>query len=1002
MPVVESFGSISARATGLFGRVASTAVANPGQIQFVGSGTVTWVVPTGVNSVSVCCIGNGGTGSDVSGYSGGGGELRYKNNITVTPGSSITVAVGNSGGAQSTFNSTTVVAKGGGNATDIAGGAGGSGGTGDGGGNGGAGHASKGAGGGGAGGYSGAGGAGASNPQSAGTGAGSNGTGGSSAGGGYSDTAGANYIGYPGGGTGVKGTGTSGSGVAGAAGGGGSGGLSDYSAGNFGPFFGGGGSYTYDSAGATYSQTSPGGPGAVRIIWGSGRSYPSNALDVLVPTLRGMGSNAQGQLAVYNTLGAYSSPVQVGGGAFNTASSIAALYHTMSIKTDGTLWAWGQGSQGALGLGTVSNRSSPSQVGALTSWATVSVGYLFNLTTKTDGSLWAWGYNNYGQLGDGTVVDKSSPIQIGALTTWSKVAAGYAHSLALKTDGTLWAWGRNDYGQLGLGDTTDYSSPVQVGALTNWASISAGDSTSLAVKTDGTLWGWGLGTSGQLGDGTATSKSSPIQIGALTTWSSVASGNRSSFAIKTDGTLWSWGAGTSGVLGSGATASRSSPVQVGALTTWASVYTSQASANAGGLTTGNALWVWGANGSGQLGDGTTVDKSSPIQVGGLNTYKVNLAAVGNARILFNTVDSAQNTLSLWSWGLGTSGQLGDSSTASKSSPVQVSGTVTSVSDVFYGNGFAGVVKSDGTLWMWGQGSNGKLGDGTTAAKSSPIQIGALTNWSKLSLGNSTGYAIKTDGTLWAWGYNVYGNLGDGTTVAKSSPIQVGALTTWSKVFAGDNSAAALKTDGTLWVWGYNANGELGLGDTTNRSSPVQLGTGTNWSAAAFGNAFAIATKTNGTLWAWGNNVFGQLGSGNTTNTSSPNQVGSLTNWTANIVAGIYSSYAVKSDGTLWAWGDNSSGRLGDSSAVSKSSPVQIGSLTTWSQVFGSSGASNLCAIRVAGADGGLNSALFVAGVNTAGQLGTGNTTVRSSPVQLGSYTAIKAANGTNFLGGYFQ
>lgn len=1002
MPVVESFGSISARATGLFGRVAPTVVANPGQIQFVGSGTVTWVVPSGVTSVSVCCIGNGGNGNATSGYSGGGGELRYKNNITVTPGSSITVAVGNSGGAQSTFDSTTVVANGGGNATGIAAGAGGSGGTGDGGGNGGAGHASKGAGGGGAGGYSGAGGAGASNPQSAGTGAGSSGTGGSSAGGGYSDTAGANYIGYPGGGTGVKGTGTSGSGVAGAAGGGGSGGLSGYSASGFGPFFGGGGSYTYDSAGATYSQTSPGGPGAVRIVWGSGRSYPSNALDVLVPTLRGMGTNTSGQLAVYNTLDAYSSPVQVGGGSIGVITSISTFAHTVAVKSGGTLWAWGAGSSGAIGNGSVTNQLSPVQIGALTNWSVVSCGYRFTVSLKTDGTLWTWGSNASGQLGLGDTTNRSSPVQVGALATWATISAGDSHCAAIKTDGTLWAWGSNVYGQLGLGDTVNRSSPVQVGTLATWSKVSSGDTITFALKTDGTLWAWGYNGFGQLGDGTTVSKSSPIQIGALTTWSKIAACYNFGGAIKTDGTLWMWGQNNSGQLGVGSIVDYSSPVQVGALTTWSDIVNANGSANCGAIKTDKSLWVWGGNAKGQLGDGTTVDKSSPIQVGGLNTYKVDLAANGSNVTIFNTVDSAQNTLSLWSWGLGTSGQLGDSSLTSKASPVQASGTVTSVSDVFYGNNFAGVVKSDGTLWMWGQGSNGKLGDGTTAAKSSPIQIGALTNWSKLSLGNSTGYAVKTDGTLWAWGYNLYGNLGDGTTVAKSSPIQVGALTTWSKVFAGDNSAAALKTDGTLWVWGYNANGELGLGDITNRSSPVQLGTGTNWSAAAFGNAFAIATKTNGTLWAWGNNTYGQLGSGNTTNTSSPNQVGSLTNWTANIATGIYSSYAVKSDGTLWAWGDNSSGRLGDNSAISKSSPVQIGSLTTWSQVFGSSGATNLCAIRVAGADGGLNSALFVAGVNTAGQLGTGNTTVRSSPIQLGSYTAIKAANGTNFLGGYFQ
>ena len=145
--------------------------------------------------------------------------------------------------------------------------------------------------------------------------------------------------------------------------------------------------------------------------------------------------------------------------------------------------------------------------------------------------LYAWGNNNNGQLGDGTVVNKSSPVQIGALTTWSQIAAGNLHTAAVKTDGTLWVWGSNSQGQVGDGTVVNKSSPVQIGALTTWSQIVAGEQHTAAVKTDGTMWAWGRNNNGQVGDGTTVYKSSPVQVGALTTWSQIAAGGNHTVAI---------------------------------------------------------------------------------------------------------------------------------------------------------------------------------------------------------------------------------------------------------------------------------------------------------------------------------------------------------------------------------------------------------------------------------------------------------------------------------------
>ena len=282
------------------------------------------------------------------------------------------------------------------------------------------------------------------------------------------------------------------------------------------------------------------------------------------------GWNLFGQLAVGNTTN-YSSPKQIGS-LTNWREISGSGTSAFGLKTDGTLWAWGYNGNGDLGINSTYNQSSPVQIGALTTWAKISkstsLGFFLAITTS--GTLYAWGANANGQLGLGDTTRRSSPVQVGALTTWLSVACGGYHTLAITTSGTLWAWGKNNNGQLGLGNATYYSSPKQIGALTNWAFVSGGNQFSVAVKTDGTLWTWGAG--GALGLNNTTSYSSPKQVGALTNWRMAAAGiTNTCLAIKTDGTLWSWGDNTQGQLGLGNTTAYRSPKQVGALTTWRDV-----------------------------------------------------------------------------------------------------------------------------------------------------------------------------------------------------------------------------------------------------------------------------------------------------------------------------------------------------------------------------------------------------------------------------------------------
>ncbi|MBS1744453.1 MAG: T9SS type A sorting domain-containing protein [Bacteroidetes bacterium] len=586
------------------------------------------------------------------------------------------------------------------------------------------------------------------------------------------------------------------------------------------------------------------------------------------------------------------------------------------------------------------------------------------------GELWGWGSNFMGQLGDGTTEDQSVPIQIGTDQNWISVATGVSFSIGIKSDGTLWGWGDNAYNGTGA----YLSGPLQIGTENNWTSVVCGDSHTLALKADGTIWAWG----------DLNGASRPEQIGTDNHWTSIAAGGISSLAIKSDGTLWAWGDNEFGQLGDGTTTGQSQPVQVGTDHDWAQV--------SGGyyftvaIKSDGSLWAWGdINGS-----------ASPIQVG-TDRHWVNVnGASGNAYCL-------KSDGTLWDMGSGgTTNQVGtETDWVSVSSNgifakadgslwyVDGNGNKTLIDQLNYhwltmagGAAHTLAIKTDGSLWAWGANVNGSLGDGTNADKNLPVQIGSSRNWTSICAGSHS-LALRADGTLWAWGYNADGELGDGTTTNKNTPVQIGNDHDWVSVEAFSNSSFGLKSDGSLWAWGRNTYGQLGTGQTGNMYAiPTRIGSSNNWVMVSAGVFHTLALKSDGTLWAWGRNLYGELGIGNTQIQSSPVQVGNANTWRSCEAGGSF-SHALQSDGSLWGWGLNgTAGYVGNGSTQNVLLPVRIGNANNWISI--SSGGNHNLALQG-------NGSSWDWGYNAAGQLGTGNTTSVTTPLLINTLNQLTVA-----------
>ena len=849
---------------------------------------------------------------------------------------------------------------------------------------------------------------------------------------------------------------------------------------------------------------------AIRIVKVSNGSYHSFGL-TSDGRIYAWGRNTSGELGIGTTLARSNVPIAVkttgtpmdgkvvkqveGGGRYEGSHSIA-------LASDGTVYTWGLNQYGQLGNNTTINSRSPVAVqvaGTPMEGKTIvqiAAGADHSLALDSGGALYAWGSNAYGQLGNGTTTNSSVPVAVKiagtplAGKTIVQIAAGANHNIVLTSDGAVYTWGWNYHGQLGNNTKTNSNTIVAVQTIgtpiagKKIVKIAAGQGHSLALTDDGMVYTWGRNDTGQLGNNATTDAMLPVAVTVTGTPMSnktiveIASGARHSLAIDSSGKVYAWGHNGSGQLGNNSTVNALTPVAVQAPADKNIIQVSGSGwlgASSSALTSNGAVYSWGRDLDGQLGDGTNNDSSvpvittinlvdtpstpthvmakpgdttaiiswqAPIVSGGQNItgYVLQYQAIGASS--WTTVNVAAAATLHTTTGLTndqtyrvrlaakTTAGTGDFSNVVLVTP-HAKPTITNVSPAIgpvaggqnvtitgtnfmpkgkkivqtaNGNGYSLALSADGTVYTWGRNEYGQLGNGVTATNS-PVPVAVKTagtpmegkTITQLSAKVWYALALASDGTVYSWGFNSWGQLGNGTSgTANNASAPVAVKTagtpmegkTIVQVAAGATHSLALATDGTIYAWGKNEYGQLGNDSTTNSPVPVAVKTaGTPMDGKTIiqihaGYEHSLALASDGTVYAWGRNNSGQLGKNDATDAHIPAAVQTLGTPMAGkvivqLAAGNSQSMALASDGTVYTWGWNQYGQLGNGTTTNSRIPIAI--VTTGTPLAGKIisqiAAGNAHALAMT--DDGT---VYTWGWNQYGQLGNNSTINSSLPV----------------------
>ena len=582
-----------------------------------------------------------------------------------------------------------------------------------------------------------------------------------------------------------------------------------------------------------------------------------------------------------------------------------------AVDDTGTAWCWGPRYAGD---GSQIARFSPVAVEAPAGihFTQITTGMSFSCALDTDRNAWCWGYNYYGQLGNNATNTTWVPnaVTMPAGVGFTRIRSGHDFTLALDLTGKLWAWGANGYGQTGTGSSVDRKTPVEV--ISNIQEFSAGAAHACAIDNLHRTYCWGANDAGQLGSGTTTSASTPRQLTmqAGVTFTKILAFSSTTCAIDNTGRPWCWGLNTYGGVGDGTTTNRSLPVQ---LQTPGETFVSLAGARytvVATATSGRA-YAWGRDDQSQLGTGGTTNRLVPtvVDFDGLLPDSVWIGTEHGCGLT--------GSRRLHCWGINTEGALGDGSNADRPTPVPVAfpglRQYASLS-VRANTGCASDV--EGRVWCWGDNSAGQLAWDTSTEAFAPLPVLALADERilQVAVGDAHACALRENGNVWCWGFNQSGQLGNGGLADSVNPILVGAGSrVFNSLHAGAHHTCGL-WQGTVYCWGRNDHGQIG-----NRAltiDPVTLpfmlpdlqGVVTSLSTGANHNC---VLDEDGQIWCWGFNTDGQIGDGTLDDARGVQRITTEEDTRfSRVAAGGRHSCALDVDGHIWCWGNNNLKQLG--------------------------------------------------------------------------------------------
>jgi alpha-tubulin suppressor-like RCC1 family protein len=618
------------------------------------------------------------------------------------------------------------------------------------------------------------------------------------------------------------------------------------------------------------------------------------------------GGNDQGQVGTGDELPIIDAPAQIAGTWREMSST---LLSTCAIRDDATLWCWGSNGGAQLGIGSMTGTRIPKQLSG--TWTAVDTGFFHACGIDEDRHLWCWGSGGGGQLGDGQMATAVSPVRVDD-SAWTAVAAGGAHTCGLRDDATLWCWGDSAFAP--LGDPAlppKVPTPAPIGTET-WSAVVALLDSTCGITTSRRLRCWGMNGYGQLGiaegDG-LTPTAVTVDGRDYTDWVGLGAGTLAACGIRANGTAWCWGVNDRGQLAhDDLFVIAPTQVEHPANGDWARV--AAGTGNVCLVDTEGRAWCAGNNGFAEL-----------AEAGGSPRVPARLPEHWPVIDAGDRVTCGIRDGMLACAGSGAARQLAQADVLARQRMTPIAGSWTTVTG---GSDHQCALAADGAAWCWGSDFFSTLGDGGAAEDSSePVPVAGPQTFRAIAAGSFHTCGIDIAGAMHCWGNNMSGQLGNGTVALAPSPVPVTSAIAWTELAVGGDHSCGLNASGAMRCWGSNETGEVGDGTLMDRRGPTTVSPPTLVQIAA-GSNHTCGVAGDNSLWCWGDNLEGQLGiqlagfaTYQTRPATHPENV-----WSA-VAAGAAHTCAIRTDGTLWCWGSNSRGQLGDGTLATRNRPVRV-------------------------------------------------------------------------------